>query len=55
MKEQENVESVEMSEAARAARREAHRKWQRENREKVREYQARYWNRRAMLARSEES
>ena len=51
MREQQSktAEPVKMSDAAKAAKREAHRKWQRENREKVKEYQARYWNKQAML------
>lgn len=39
-----------MTEAARAARREYKKKWQRENRDKVKKYQADYWNRKAQAA-----
>ena len=34
-----------MNEAAKAARREYKRKWNRENKDKVRQYQENYWNR----------
>ncbi|WJQ02174.1 hypothetical protein QT234_18195 (plasmid) [Geobacillus stearothermophilus] len=36
-----------LSEQAKAARREYHRKWREKNREKVRMYQKRYWERKA--------
>ena len=39
-----------MTEAARAARREYKKKWQRENADKVKKYQADYWNRKAQAA-----
>lgn len=39
-----------MNEAARAARREYKRKWQRANRDKVKQYQENYWNRKAQEA-----
>lgn len=39
-----------MTEAARAARREYKKKWQRENADKVKQYQANYWNRKAQEA-----
>lgn len=39
-----------MTDAAKEARREYKRKWQRENRDKVRQYQANYWNRKAQAA-----
>lgn len=39
-----------MTEAARAARREYKKKWQRENADKVKKYQADYWNRKAQEA-----
>ena len=38
---------IELSEAAKLAQREYHRKWKRENKEKVRLYQARYWGKKA--------
>lgn len=39
-----------MNEAAKQARREYKRKWQRENPDKVKEYQARYWDKKAREA-----
>lgn len=39
-----------MNEAAKEARRAYKRKWQRENRDKVRQYQETYWNRKAQEA-----
>lgn len=39
-----------MNEAAKAARREYKKKWQRENPDKVKEYQARYWAKKAAAA-----
>lgn len=39
-----------MTEKAAAARREYKRKWQRENRDKVRAYQTEYWERKAAQA-----
>lgn len=39
-----------MNEAAKAARREYKRKWQRENADKVKEYQERYWAKKAQEA-----
>ena len=41
-----------MTEAAKAARREYKKKWQRENADKVKEYQARYWDKKAQEAAS---
>ena len=43
-----------MTEAARAARREYKKKWQRENADKVKKYQADYWNRKALAAAAAE-
>lgn len=42
-----------MNEAAKAARRAYKRKWQRENPDKVKQYQERYWNRKAQEAAAE--
>ena len=39
-----------MNEAAKEARRAYKRKWQRENRDKVKQYQENYWNRKAQEA-----
>lgn len=39
-----------MNEAAKAARREYKRKWQRENRDKVKQYQENYWTKKAQEA-----
>lgn len=39
-----------MNEAAKAARREYKRNWQRRNRDKVKAYQEKYWNRKAQEA-----
>lgn len=39
-----------MNEAAKAARREYKRNWQRKNRDKVKKYQEDYWNRKAQEA-----
>lgn len=39
-----------MTEAAKAARRAYKKKWQRENADKVKKYQADYWNRKAQAA-----
>lgn len=39
-----------MNEAAKAARRAYMRKWQRENRDKVKQYQEKYWNKKAQEA-----
>ena len=41
---------IELSEAAKLAQREYHRKWKRENKEKVRLYQERYWAKKAMAS-----
>ena len=42
-----------MNEAAKEARRAYKRKWQQENRDKVKKYQADYWNRKAAKAAAE--
>ena len=42
--------SMSMSEAAKAARREYKKKWQRDNADKVKEYQRRYWDKKAREA-----
>jgi hypothetical protein len=39
-----------MTDKAKEARRAYKRKWQRENRDKVKEYQTRYWNKKAEQA-----
>ena len=39
-----------MNDAAKAARREYKKKWQREHPEKVKQYQARYWDKKAREA-----
>lgn len=44
-----------MNEAAKAARRAYKRKWQRENRDKVKQYQEKYWNRKAQEAAAADS
>lgn len=41
-----------MTKAAREARRAYKRKWQRENPDKVKEYQRRYWEKQAELAKA---
>ena len=48
-----NVETTEISEAARIARREYHKKWQKENRSKVVLYQNRYWEKKARAEAAE--
>lgn len=42
-----------MNEAAKEARRAYKRAWQRKNRDKVKKYQARYWERKAKAAAAE--
>ena len=42
-----NVNSSGLSEEAMEAKRKAHREWQRENRDKVKEYTNRYWENKA--------
>ena len=42
-----------MTDKAKEARRAYKRKWQRENRDKVKEYQTRYWNKKAEQAEAE--
>lgn len=44
-----------MNEAAKEARRAYKRKWQRENRDKVKQYQENYWNRKAQEAAAADS
>ncbi len=44
-----------MNEAAREARRAYKRKWQRENPDKVKQYQENYWNRKAQEAAAADS
>ena len=44
------TKSAGMSEAARIAKREYFRKWKKANRDKVRAYQERYWEKRAQAA-----
>ena len=43
-----------MTDKAKEARRAYKRKWQRENRDKVKEYQTRYWNKKAEQAEQAE-
>ena len=42
--------SFTLTEAAKAASREYHKKWQQENRDKVKSYQSRYWEKKAQAA-----
>ncbi len=44
-----------MNEAAKEARRAYKRAWQRKNRDKVKQYQAKYWERKAQAAAAENS
>lgn len=44
-----------MTEEAKEARRKYRREWQRNNPEKVREYQEKYWNKRAAAAATAEA
>lgn len=46
----DNVNDPIVVEAAKLAQREYHRKWKRENKEKVRIYQERYWAKKALAA-----
>lgn len=43
-----------MTEAAKAARREYMKKWQRENRDKIKAAQARYWDKKAREAEAQQ-
>ena len=45
---------VKMSEAAREAKRAYMREWQRQNRDKVKNYQARYWEQKAQEYREQD-
>lgn len=50
-----NDKSIKINEDGKAARRAYRKKWQREHPEKVKEYQARYWNKKGKQAETEDS